>query len=455
MVKMKSKVLWFGLVILLITSSVYGLVFIGDFSQGAFQNTFYNGSVLKLNSGNLTGLYISPIFDAGNISNWTSVSWNSTEQGELPNYLQSNLMNGNILLYHLNELSGNITDYSNNSYNATSYGGVAYNQQGKLNGAIGFDGVNDYLVINQKASLKGQSKATISLWYKPNAKPSSGNPALYYESTATAGYTRFAIYHRSDAGYSGAMRDSDSGTVYLIYNSSTVSLGNWHHFVLTHDADTDIFAFYIDGNLQGTNNSAKGAFTSTNSADQICIGAYCTTASSYLNGSVDEVSVWNRSLSSSEVKDLYRRGIAKLNLSVKGCDDGNCTSSNWTLINGTSPQNISIYDKRYFQYKFYFETTNSTFSPEVYWLGVQYYPTGNQSYQNNQTNQTENPPDNNTTQIVGGSSGGTYKEDEQKQIVVSYSKEELTRQILSIIIGVLVFIGLIILLVYLIIKVVR
>ena len=59
------------------------------------------------------------------------------------------------------------------------------------------------------------------------------------------------------------------------------------------------------------------------------------------------------------------------------------------------------------------------------------------------------------TQIDGGSSGGTYKEDEQKQITVSYSKEELTRQILSIIIGVLVFIGLIILLVYLIIKVVK
>ena len=73
----------------------------------------------------------------------------------------------------------------------------------------------------------------------------------------------------------------------------------------------------------------------------------------------------------------------------------------------------------------------------------------------NQTNQTENPPDTNVTPIEGGSSGGTYKEDEQKQITISYSKEELTRQILSILIGVLVFIGLIILLVYLIIKVIR
>ncbi|MDO8658273.1 MAG: hypothetical protein Q7K55_06020, partial [Candidatus Levybacteria bacterium] len=147
---------------------------------------------------------------------------------------------------------------------------------------------------------------------------------------------------------------------------------------------------------------------------------------------------------------------AKLNISIKGCDEGNCTSSNWTLINGTSPQNISIFDKRYFQYKFYFETTNSSFSQEVYRLGVQYALTNNQSYQNNQTNQTENPPDTNVTPIDGGSSGGTYNSDEQKQIVVySYSKEELTKQILSIIIGVLVFIGLVILLVYLIIKVIR
>ena len=82
-------------------------------------------------------------------------------------------------------------------------------------------------------------------------------------------------------------------------------------------------------------------------------------------------------------------------------------------------------------------------------------PSSNQSYQNNQTNQTENPPTN-VTPIEGGSSSGTYKEDEQKQVVVySYTKEELAKQILSIIIGVLIFIGLVILLIYLVIKVLR
>jgi len=452
MVKMKSKLLLISLAIILITSSAYGLLFIGDFSQGAFQNTFYNGSVLKLNLGSLTGLYISSIFDAGNLSNWTSISWNSTEQGELSNYRQSNLMNGNILLYHLNELSGSITDYSNNSINANTSGGVLYNQQGKFGGAIGFDGVDDYLNLSSAQLISNNTPFTISMWFKSGGlAPVNDFDMMFSTKTNQVQNWRFGISNY--AGFSDITFGSNANFISAKTGSVGLVSNMWYNLVIlyngTNSNSLTSYKLYLSGTEKSLSASSPYGVETGNSFIGRSTGGY------YFNGSIDEVAVWNRSLTQAEIIDLYRRGISKLNLSVQGCDDGNCTSPNWTLINGTSPQNISISDKRYFQYKFYFETTNSTYSPEVYWLGVQYYPTGNQSYQNNQTNQTENPPDNNVTQIDGGSSGGTYKEDEQKQIVVSYSKEELTRQILSIIIGVLVFIGLIILLVYLIIKVVR
>ena len=69
--KMKKKIFliaWVGLIVVIVSSFVYGLVFIGNFSQGIFQNTFYNGSSLKLTLGNISGFYISPIFDAGTIA---------------------------------------------------------------------------------------------------------------------------------------------------------------------------------------------------------------------------------------------------------------------------------------------------------------------------------------------------------------------------------------------------
>ena len=449
---MKKNILWFSLVILLVTSSVYGLTFIGDFNQGVFQNTFYNGSVLKLNLGNLTGLYISPIFDAGNISNWTSISWNSTEQGELPNYCQSNLMNGNVLLYHLNELSGNISDYSNNNANATISGGVSYNQQGKWGGAVSFDGVDDYLNLSSAQLVSTNTPFTISMWFKSGGlAPVNDFDMMFSTKTNQVQNWRFGISNY--AGFSDITFGSNANFISAKTGSVGLVSNTWYHLIIvfngTNSNSLTSYKLYLSGTEKSLSASSPYGVETGNSFIGRSTGGY------YFNGSIDEVAVWNRSLSQAEIIDLYRRGIAKLNISIKGCDEGNCTSSNWTLINGTSPQNISIFDKRYFQYKFYFETTNSSYSPEVYWLGVQYVLTNNQSYQNNQTNQTENPPDTNGTIIEGGSSGGTYKEDEQKQITISYSKEELTRQILSILIGVLVFIGLVILLVYLIIKVVR
>jgi hypothetical protein len=450
--KRKSLVVLAWLVLLFTSSFVYGLMFIGDFSQGFFQNTFYNGSVLKLNSGNLTGLYISSIFDAGNISNWTSVSWNSTEQGELSNYRQGDLMNGNILLYHLNELSGNITDYSNNSINATTSGGVLYNQQGKIGGAVGFDGIDDYLNLSSAQLISTNTPFTISMWFKSGGlSPSNDFDMLFSTKTNQAQNWRFGITNY--VGFSDITFGSNAN--FISAKTGSVGLTNnvWYSLIIVYNGTNPnsltSYKLYLSGAEKSLSASSPYGVETGNTYIGRSSGGY------YFNGSIDEVAVWNRSLNQAEIKDLYRRGASKLNLSVQGCGDGNCTDSNWTLINGTSPQNISIFNKRYFQYKFYFETINSNFNQEVYGLGVDYFLSGNQSYQNNQTNQTENPPDTNVTLIEGGSSGGTYKEDEQKQITISYSKEELTRQILSILIGVLVFIGLIILLVYLIIKVAR
>ena len=448
-----SKILWLGLVILLFTSSVYGLIFIGDFGQGFFQNTFYNGSVLKLNSGNLTGLYISSIFDAGNMSNWTSISWNSTEQGELPNYRQSILMNGNILLYHLNELSGNITDYSNNSINATTSGGVLYNQQGKFEGAMSFDGIDDYLNLGSAQLISTNTPFTISMWFRSGGlSPSNDFDMIFSTKTNQVQNWRFGISNY--AGFSDITFGSSANFISAKTGSVGLVSNTWYNLIIVYNGTNanslTSYKLYLSGAEKSLSASSPYGVETGNTYIGRSTGGY------YFNGSIDEVAIWNRSLTLSEITELYRRGIVKLNISFQGCNDGNCTSSNWTLINGTSPQNISIFDKRYFQYKFYFETANSNYSPEIYWFGVQYNLNGNQSNQNNQTNQTENPPDTNVTPIEGGSSGGTYQEDEQKQIVVySYSKEELTKQILSIIIGVLVFIGMIILLVYLVVKVIR
>jgi len=50
-----------------------------DFDDGSYVNTTYNGSAVVLVDGNLSGVYTSQIFDAGNDASWNNISWGGSE----------------------------------------------------------------------------------------------------------------------------------------------------------------------------------------------------------------------------------------------------------------------------------------------------------------------------------------------------------------------------------------
>ena len=75
-----------GLVILvsiLFLSIAYGAVFKdsteGDFNNGTYLNTTYNGSSVVLVGNNLSGIYTSRVFDAGSLANWNNLSFSGGE----------------------------------------------------------------------------------------------------------------------------------------------------------------------------------------------------------------------------------------------------------------------------------------------------------------------------------------------------------------------------------------
>jgi len=49
----------------------------GDFDEGTYTNTEWNGSAVVLSGENLAGTYASQIFDAGDDANWNNISWES------------------------------------------------------------------------------------------------------------------------------------------------------------------------------------------------------------------------------------------------------------------------------------------------------------------------------------------------------------------------------------------
>ena len=80
--------------------------------------------------------------------------------------------------------------------------------------------------------------------------------------------------------------------------------GYWHHYILTFNGT--YLQIYLDGIAHGTADYSSGTLV-YNAASQFNIGAI-NASGDFMNGSIDEVGLWNRALTPYEVSKLYSAG---------------------------------------------------------------------------------------------------------------------------------------------------
>ncbi|MDH7507735.1 MAG: LamG domain-containing protein, partial [Candidatus Thermoplasmatota archaeon] len=320
---------------------------------------------------------------------WNNISWASNAIGELPDnkeietkFVNGNAdMSGNVLLMHMNELSGTIVDSSGTGNNGTA-SGVTYGVVGKIGSALSFDGVNDYVSMGVNAlapDLAGCSGVTISAWINPssldNGSTNRDNIAdILINSSGTTHSSAAYLTLRYGGNIWFGGRSQPGETFQSVETIQTVNVGAWQHVVGVLDFPNDKIYIYYNGVKVGQGNVSFGQdnlVVGTPTSNDV-IGANPTLNTHFFAGKIDEFAVWNRSLSEDEIVDVYKRGALSLDVSVRSCDDGSCDGEGWIDIDDISPQNLHIFNDRYFQYRFDFKTDDLSFSPELYNVTVCY-----------------------------------------------------------------------------------
>ena len=206
-------------------------------------------------------------------------------------------MTGNALLYHAND-AGVIDTVSGQGYFPT--GGVV-TVSGKLGNGLKFDGSSGYLTIPDTNLPAGTGQESVSFWFKASAKSSLYTP-LYNYGTSNFG-EEFAIYltddyYGSNPDYLRLCVDPYGGGA--CYQSTSLLNNSWYHVVATYDGQH--LSIYVNGTLRN-----QVSYTTLNivKSGQATIGGE---GGSYINGAIDELSVWNRALSPSDVTSLYNSG---------------------------------------------------------------------------------------------------------------------------------------------------
>jgi len=175
--------------------------------------------------------------------------------------------------------------------------GAVFNSSGKYGGAYQFDGVNDYINIPYSSDFDFGTgiNFTISMWLKKGAN----NAQMWLiDRRITSGATQgFGVYNAPTSNNLSFYALSSTR-----YSNLQLSDTEWHHVVFTANRGVGS-NFYLDNVISNTMSNVPGNYSNVT---QMTIGgrSFTQPALTY-NGSIDEVMIFNRSLSASEVSDLY------------------------------------------------------------------------------------------------------------------------------------------------------
>jgi len=186
------------------------------------------------------------------------------------------------------------------SYDGTP-SNVNFNVAGKFGNAGEFNGSSSYISVPNSAG-NNMSTFSVSLWFKISNASSLGT-LISNGLAADNGY-----YLAVNVGGPIVFLTSDGNSNTATSTSpSTYADGNWHNVVLAYTAvgvGTSTYNIYVDGNSTPVITGSNGKFTGT-SAQPLTIGKLPDPSIYYLNGSIDQVRIFNRAITANEVTTLY------------------------------------------------------------------------------------------------------------------------------------------------------
>lgn len=208
-------------------------------------------------------------------------------------------------------LDTNTLDYSGNGNNATNNGAIP--TSGKVGGAYLFNGA-PYPFKGAANNLDvsfvlPRSNFTISAWIKPAVLNQNNGFIIYIGNEYPGPGVGYGIGGGDNYGdvLNSKLMGVEASYTWMYGNYNFTSLNKWSQVSMVHRAD-GVYEYYVDGNLT-SNSSSKLA--SGNFPSKVKIGSGVVPGmywGRYFNGSIDELSVWNRSLSSEEISALYNSG---------------------------------------------------------------------------------------------------------------------------------------------------
>jgi len=217
--------------------------------------------------------------------------------------------------------TGNANDSSGNGHNGAVLGAhLTINRFGTPNSAYSFIGNDQYIDVPDASILRlSNTDYTISVWVYKLDSLANSNYAIIAKrySDGQKGY----ILQIPSSYYQIEFQVSGYQDPYL-HSDSAIAFNTWQHIVITYKLTTSTLKMYLNDKLVGTGSipSPNGLIST---AFRIGNDTWVGYVPSYgLNGKIDDLRIYNRVLTNSEIKTIYQEGVdAPIATNQYGCQN--------------------------------------------------------------------------------------------------------------------------------------
>jgi hypothetical protein len=228
------------------------------------------------------------------------------------NYNNVGNVSGDIITWYKNNtplmllympFEGNSTnalqDYSGNA-NSVIYSNATWNSTGgqKNTGGFYFNS-SSYINVSNSASLNSSVNISVSVWVKGTAQ---GNFKYIVSKNANSDHSSYNLYTGNAGGIIFVVGwGTSAGQYTLSADGGNIWNNNWRHVVGTYDGSN--IKLYIDGVQSGANvaETRKINYTTAN----LYVGSFDGSSGFNFNGTIDDVRIYNYSLSPQQILSLY------------------------------------------------------------------------------------------------------------------------------------------------------
>jgi hypothetical protein len=228
-------------------------------------------------------------------------------------------MDANLLAWwKLDDAPGSSTAYDSAGTNHGSLSGMDPGTDwitGKVSGALDFDGRDDFIQTGQSL-LSGRSAFTIAGWVQTPL--ATGSKIGFWGQNNCIEFGLDTTVRCWTAG-GGSVQAPDA-----------LPTGEWHHVAVAGDGTN--LKLYVNSVLVATGGSPTSSYGSSIYAFKIGAGQIWGATGNWLDGSVDDVRIYDRALGAADVSAL-----AQVRYWVGGTGSFSDAANHWSMTSGGSP----------------------------------------------------------------------------------------------------------------------